>query len=374
MSNFLDLIKAKAEQVENNSGEDEREPVPAGGWLTLSNEKPTVKVRILPSVEFATGQTQDPTTFGERVERIFFQTKHQSKNGKFASANWNIGGDKETWDLINRWTEEGKMSGGRFGNYSPSVNYLLNVIELDDNNAPVDNIVKVMRVTKKVYNELIAKMADTDTWLEGSQMGWLDPNYANPVRITRPAQGSNDGYQVEVYSNKQLPPMDYSALATVLEPLSNFTKPSRLTIPDYFNQIVAWMDGTGVGGGTNPYEQEATQGGAFNTAPVQPQAPSYPFGGATQQPAPAPVAPSVPAQQAPVAPMQQQAPTQPVAPAPVAPVQQAPAFTPAPAVDPHANPLAQPSPAPVAPAQPQAPVANDGDDLTNELNNILGLQ
>lgn len=366
MSNFLDLIKAKAEQVENNSGEDEREPVPAGGWLTLSNEKPTVKVRILPSVEFATGQTQDPTTFGERVERIFFQTKHQSKNGKFASANWNIGGDKETWNLINRWTEEGKMSGGRFGNYSPSVNYLLNVIELDDNNAPVDNIVKVMRVTKKVYNELIAKMADTDTWLEGSQMGWLDPNYANPVRITRPTPGSNDGYQVEVYSNKQLPPMDYSALATVLEPLSNFTKPSRLTIPDYFNQIVTWMDGTGASAsvGTNPYEQEVTQGGAFNTAPSQPQAPSYPFGGATQQTAPAPVAPSQP--QVPVTP----APVVPSAPA----QQSAPAFTQAPAVDPHANPLAQPAPAPVAPVQPQAPIANDGDDLTNELNNILGLQ
>lgn len=353
MNNFLDYVNTAASKVAQ-SNDEQREPEPKGGYLVLPKDTKEIKVRILPSLEFIKGETDNPMTFAEENLRIFFSTKHQSNSGNFASANWNVKGDTETLALIKKWSEEGKME-GRFGTNRPRPEFLMNVIQLDEANNPVGQPM-VYRAPKTVYTKLLELLQDADSWSEGSQMGWLDPNYGNAIKIK--LDGNND-YSVRA-TNKALPPIDLNAYAPYLEPLATFTQPSRLTSPDYYAQVVAWKEEEQGSLGTpteNPYTQEATNAPfaqpAFNQSPVQPQAPAQPTFGAPVQQQQAPTQPAF----SPVQPQAQQ--QQPQLQSPFsAPAQ--PAFNPTP-----------------TPAQPQAPVQSapsTGDtSLDEELNNILGM-
>lgn len=357
MANFLDFINKKAAAIQTG-GEDEREPEPKGGYLTFppasKNGGPReLKLRILPSLEFIQGTEQDPTTFGEMNQRIFFTTPHQTTAGRFATANWNTKDDQETLALINRWTQEGKMN-GRFGVSRPRREYLINVLELDANNNTTGEV-KVYRAPQSVYNKLIGLLQDQDTWFEGSQLGWLDPNVGSSVKITRDAENN---YDVRL-SNRPLPAIDWNAVAPQMEPLSNFTKPSRITGSDYFKQVVAWMD-------------EIAEAPVATQAPVQPVQPvqptfNQPAFTQPQQPQ-APVQPAQPTFNQPTfnqpAVAQPQAPVQPAQPAFTQPsVQAQPAFQQAPTVDPNANPFASAT-------EPQGP-ATGNESLDAELANIL---
>lgn len=352
MNNFLDYVNTAASKVEQNNNE-QREPEPKGGYLVIPKDTKEVKVRILPSLEFIKGETDNPMTFAEENLRIFFSTKHQTNAGNFARVNWNVKNDPETQALVKKWAQDGKME-SQFGTSRPRPEFLMNVVQLDADNNPVGQPM-VYRAPKTVYSQLLGLLQDKDSWSEGSQMGWLDPNYGNAIKIKK---NEDNSYTVRA-ANRALPPIDLNQYAPYLEPLSTFTQPSRLTSPDYYAQVVAWKEEEQGSLGTpaeNPYTQEATNAPfaqpAFNQAPVQLQAPAQPaFSAPVQQQAP--TQPTF--NQAPVQPQAQQQQTQPPFSAPAQP-----AFNPAP-----------------TPAQPQAPVQSapsTGDtSLDEELNNILGM-
>ena len=354
MANFLDFINKKAEAIASSSNNnDQSEPAPKNGYLLLppaatKGGTRSMKVRILPSLEFIQGTEQDPTTFGEENLRIFFTTPHRTSAGKNATASWNLKGDQETLAMVRRWGDEGKLN-GPYGVSRPRREYLMNVLELDANNNPIGEP-KVYRAPATVYDMLIALLQDQDTWAEGSQMGWLDPNFGNSVKISL---GADNKYQVNLGA-RPLPPLDLNAVAPYLEPLSTFTQPSRITGSDYFNQVVQWMDGDSVEVPTQPQApvQQPAQPAFTQSQPQaftqpQPQAFSQPQAQVQQQPVftqPQPQAPVQPAfAQAPV-------PTQP-------------AFQQAPTVDPNANPFA-------SAVEPQGP-ATGNESLDAELANIL---
>lgn len=354
MNNFLDYVNTAASKVEQNNSE-QREPEPKGGYLVIPKDTKEVKVRILPSLEFIKGETDNPMTFAEENLRIFFSTKHQTNAGNFARVNWNVKNDPETQALVKKWGQEGKME-SQYGTSRPRPEFLMNVIQLDADNNPVGQPM-VYRAPKTVYSQLLGLLQDADSWSEGSQMGWLDPNYGNAIKIK---QNEDKSYTVRA-ANRALPPIDLNAYAPYLEPLSTFTQPSRLTSPDYYAQVVTWKEEEQGSLGTpmeNPYTQEAVNAPfaqpAFNQAPVQSQAPSQPAFGAPVQ--------------------QQQAPTQPAF-APVQPQAQQQPQTQSPFSAP-AQPAFNPTPTPAQP-QPQAPVQSapsTGDtSLDEELNNILGM-
>ena len=360
MNNFLDFVNTAASKVAQNNDE-QREPEPKGGYLTLPKDTKEIKVRILPSIEFIKGETDNPMTFAEENLRIFFSTKHQTSSGNFASANWNVKGDQESLDLIKKWSDEGKME-GRFGTNRPRPEFLMNVLQLDANNNPVGQPM-VYRAPKTVYSQLLELLQDTDSWSEGSTMGWLDPNYGNAIKIK--LDGNND-YSVRA-SNKALPPIDLNAVAPYLEPLATFTQPSRLTSPSYYAQVVEWKNveqGSLATPAANPYTQEAANAPFAQPAqpnfgtPVQQQTPAQPaFAQPTQ-----PVF-GAPAQQAPAqpnfgAPAQPQGSTQPAFSAPAQPAFSAPT--------PQATPAQQQTPVQSTPSTGDA-------SLDEELNNILGM-
>ena len=367
MANFLDFVAKKAATLERSDNEV-REPEPKNGYLNLPKDTKMIKVRVLPSVEFIKGEEEDPMTFGEENLRIFFNTTHKKQDMSFAKANWNVKGDRETLALIDKWTAEGKMMTPRYGNSRPRKEYLMNVIQLDDNNQMVGQPM-VYRAPRTVYEKLVGLLKDTDTWLEGSEMGWMDPNYGTSIKISLQDDNSYD-----VRSGiKPLPPIDFNAVAAVLEPLSTFTQPSRLTSPDYYKQVVEWMEGAPEAPTENPYAgQQAVPsqgfGGQaqsnFNTAPSQP---------AFQQPVAQPNFNAAPAQ-----PMTQPAFQQPAAQqnfnaAPSQPAFQQPVEQPA-AQEQPSSPFAAPA-QPVMPFDNPAPVSapSTGDtSLDDELRNILG--
>lgn len=352
MNNFLDYVNTAATKVAQ-SNDDQREPEPKGGWLMLPKDTKEIKVRILPSIEFIKGETDNPMTFAEENLRIFFSTKHQTSSGNFASANWNVKGDQESLALIKKWTEEGKME-GRFGTNRPRPEFLMNVLQLDDANNPVGQPM-VYRAPKTVYSQLLELLQDTDSWSEGSTMGWLDPNYGNAIKIK--LDGNND-YSVRA-SNKALAPIDLNAVVPYLEPLSTFTQPSRLTSPSYYAQVVEWKNeeqGSLATPTANPYTQEATNAPFAQPAQQPFSAPAQPAFSQQTQPAFGATTQQAPAQPNFSAPVQSQAPTQPAF---GTPAQQAPA---------------QPAFAPTQQAEPTTSSPSTGDaSLDAELNNILGM-
>ena len=360
MNNFLDFVNTAASKVAQNNDE-QREPEPKGGYLVIPKDTKEVKVRILPSIEFIKGETNNPMTFAEENLRIFFSTKHQTNAGNFARVNWNVKDDQETLALVKKWAQEGKME-SQYGTSRPRPEFLMNVLQLDADNNPVGQPM-VYRAPKTVYSQLLGLLQDKDSWSEGSQMGWLDPNYGNAIKIKK---NEDNSYTVRA-ANRALPPIDLNAVAPYLEPLSTFTQPSRLTSPDYYAQVVEWKNeeqGALATPAANPYTQEAT-----NAPFAQPAQPN--FGAPVQQQAPAqpvftqPTQPAfgTPTQQAPAqpnfgAPAQSQAPAQPAFSAPAQPDFGAPTPQEAPAQQ-------------QAPAQ-SAPSTGDAS-LDEELSNILGM-
>ena len=279
-NNFLDFIKNRAQQLENNQNDDEPRATPKNGYIDFSKNKPSIMLRLVPQLDFLQGNTQDPVGFG--YKSIFFNTPHRKADNTIVAANITIGDDQETEQIVNRWVNENKTP-SRFGAARPRTNYLVNAIELDPQTLqPVTGHVQVLRVTFSVYKKLVENLSDTMGWAQGAEMGFMDLNYAQPIKITRP-QGQGDTYDVMVYTNRTLEPItDVNALMDDMEPLSKFAQPTRIETPNWFNTIVGWVDGESTTGVNDGYvtgnaapsfsTQSQPQGNPYvQSSPVQPQ-------------------------------------------------------------------------------------------------------
>lgn len=325
-NNFLDFIKNRAQQLENNQNDDEPRATPKNGYIDFSKNKPSIMLRLVPQLDFLQGNTQDPVGFG--YKSIFFNTPHRKADNTIVAANITIGDDQETEQIVNRWVNENKTP-SRFGAARPRTNYLVNAIELDPQTLqPVTGHVQVLRVTFSVYKKLVENLSDTMGWAQGAEMGFMDLNYAQPIKITRP-QGQGDTYDVMVYTNRTLEPItDVNALMADMEPLSKFAQPTRIETPNWFNTIVGWVDGESTTGVNEDY----VTGNAAPAFPTQPQPQGNPYvQSASAQPQPQPQVASQAQGNAPAAGTgnwmpqgQGQAPQQQTAPQASAPFQQAP--------------------------------------------------
>ena len=270
-NNFLDFIKNRAQQLESNQNDDEPRATPKNGYVDFSKNKPSIMLRLVPQLDFLQGNTQDPVGFG--YKSIFFNTPHRKADNTIVAANITIGDDQETEQIVNRWVNENKTP-SRFGAARPRTNYLVNAIELDPQTLqPVTGHVQVLRVTFSVYKKLVENLSDTMGWAQGAEMGFMDLNYAQPIKITRP-QGQGDTYDVMVYTNRTLEPItDVNALMADMEPLSKFAQPTRIETPNWFNTIVGWVDGESTTGGNDDY----VTGNAAPAFPTQPQPQGNPY-------------------------------------------------------------------------------------------------
>ena len=270
-NNFLDFIKNRAQQLESNQNDDEPRATPKNGYVDFSKSKPSVMPRLVPQLDFLQGNTQDPVGFG--YKSIFFNTPHRKADNTIVAANITIGDDQETEQIVNRWVNENKTP-SRFGAARPRTNYLVNAIELDPQTLqPVTGHVQVLRVTFSVYKKLVENLSDTMGWAQGAEMGFMDLNYAQPIKITRP-QGQGDTYDVMVYTNRTLEPItDVNALMADMEPLSKFAQPTRIETPNWFNTIVGWVDGESTTGVNDDY----VAGNAASSFPTQPQPQGNPY-------------------------------------------------------------------------------------------------
>ena len=270
-NNFLDFIKNRAQQLESNQNDDEPRATPKNGYVDFSKSKPSIMLRLVPQLDFLQGNTQDPVGFG--YKSIFFNTPHRKADNTIVAANITIGDDQETEQIVNRWVNENKTP-SRFGAARPRTNYLVNAIELDPQTLqPVTGHVQVLRVTFSVYKKLVENLSDTMGWAQGAEMGFMDLNYAQPIKITRP-QGQGDTYDVMVYTNRTLEPItDVNALMADMEPLSKFAQPTRIETPNWFNTIVGWVDGESTTGGNDDY----VTGNAAPAFPTQPQPQGNPY-------------------------------------------------------------------------------------------------
>lgn len=270
-NNFLDFIKNRAQQLENNQNDDEPRATPKNGYIDFSKNKPSIMLRLVPQLDFLQGNTQDPVGFG--YKSIFFNTPHRKADNTIAAANITIGDDQETEQIVNRWVNENKTP-SRFGAARPRTNYLVNAIELDPQTLqPVTGHVQVLRVTFSVYKKLVENLSDTMGWAQGAEMGFMDLNYAQPIKITRP-QGQGDTYDVMVYTNRTLEPItDVNALMADMEPLAKFAQPTRIETPNWFNTIVGWVDGESTTGVNDDY----VTGNAAPAFPTQPQPQGNPY-------------------------------------------------------------------------------------------------
>lgn len=298
MANFLDIIKQQAASMERD--DDDERVQPKNGYIEISKKKPVAMLRIVPSLTYLQTQEGDPVGFGYRS--IFFNTPHRKQDGSFASANLVIGDDKESYDIVNTWVKDGRTP-TQYGNQNIRTNYLINAIELDPQTLnPITGHVQVMRVTYSTYKQLVEQLADKMNWAPNSQMGYMDFNAGQPVKITKPT-ATGEKYQVQVYPTHVLPAItDINGLMADMEDLSQFAQPTRLAASSYFNSVVEWMDeanggqttqapsqpafgGTNNAPQTNPYVQQGQP--AFGVqpqqgAPVQTPAPSQ---APVQQPA-----------------------------------------------------------------------------------------
>ena len=270
-NNFLDFIKNRAQQLENNQNDDEPRATPKNGYIDFSKNKPSIMLRLVPQLDFLQGNTQDPVGFG--YKSIFFNTPHRKADNTIVAANITIGDDQETEQIVNRWVNENKTP-SRFGAARPRTNYLVNAIELDPQTLqPVTGHVQVLRVTFSVYKKLVENLSDTMGWAQGAEMGFMDLNYAQPIKITRP-QGQGDTYDVMVYTNRTLEPItDVNALMADMEPLAKFAQPTRIETPNWFNTIVGWVDGESTTGVNDDY----VTGNAAPAFPTQPQPQGNPY-------------------------------------------------------------------------------------------------
>ena len=270
-NNFLDFIKNRAQQLESNQNDDEPRATPKNGYVDFSKSKPSIMLRLVPQLDFLQGNTQDPVGFG--YKSIFFNTPHRKADNTIVAANITIGDDQETEQIVNRWVNENKTP-SRFGTARPRTNYLVNAIELDPQTLqPVTGHVQVLRVTFSVYKKLVENLSDTMGWAQGAEMGFMDLNYAQPIKITRP-QGQGDTYDVMVYTNRTLEPItDVNALMADMEPLSKFAQPTRIETPNWFNTIVGWVDGESTTGVNDDY----VAGNAASSFPTQPQPQGNPY-------------------------------------------------------------------------------------------------
>ena len=270
-NNFLDFIKNRAQQLESNQNDDEPRATPKNGYVDFSKSKPSIMLRLVPQLDFLQGNTQDPVGFG--YKSIFFNTPHRKADNTIVAANITIGDDQETEQIVNRWVNENKTP-SRFGAARPRTNYLVNAIELDPQTLqPVTGHVQVLRVTFSVYKKLVENLSDTMGWAQGAEMGFMDLNYAQPIKITRP-QGQGDTYDVMVYTNRTLEPItDVNALMDDMEPLSKFAQPTRIETPNWFNTIVGWVDGESTTSGNDDY----VAGNAASSFPTQPQPQGNPY-------------------------------------------------------------------------------------------------
>ena len=270
-NNFLDFIKNRAQQLESNQNDDEPRATPKNGYVDFSKSKPSIMLRLVPQLDFLQGNTQDPVGFG--YKSIFFNTPHRKADNTIVAANITIGDDQETEQIVNRWVNENKTP-SRFGAARPRTNYLVNAIELDPQTLqPVTGHVQVLRVTFSVYKKLVENLSDTMGWAQGAEMGFMDLNYAQPIKITRP-QGQGDTYDVMVYTNRTLEPItDVNALMADMEPLSKFAQPTRIETPNWFNTIVGWVDGESTTSGNDDY----VAGNAASSFPTQPQPQGNPY-------------------------------------------------------------------------------------------------
>ena len=270
-NNFLDFIKNRAQQLESNQNDDEPRATPKNGYVDFSKSKPSIMLRLVPQLDFLQGNTQDPVGFG--YKSIFFNTPHRKADNTIVAANITIGNDQETEQIVNRWVNENKTP-SRFGAARPRTNYLVNAIELDPQTLqPVTGHVQVLRVTFSVYKKLVENLSDTMGWAQGAEMGFMDLNYAQPIKITRP-QGQGDTYDVMVYTNRTLEPItDVNALMADMEPLSKFAQPTRIETPNWFNTIVGWVDGESTTSGNDDY----VAGNAASSFPTQPQPQGNPY-------------------------------------------------------------------------------------------------
>ena len=270
-NNFLDFIKNRAQQLESNQNDDEPRATPKNGYVDFSKSKPSIMLRLVPQLDFLQGNTQDPVGFG--YKSIFFNTPHRKADNTIVAANITIGDDQETEQIVNRWVNENKTP-SRFGAARPRTNYLVNAIELDPQTLqPVTGHVQVLRVTFSVYKKLVENLSDTMGWAQGAEMGFMDLNYAQPIKITRP-QGQGDTYDVMVYTNRTLEPItDVNALMADMEPLSKFAQPTRIETPNWFNTIVGWVDGESTTSGNDDY----VTGNAAPAFPTQPQPQGNPY-------------------------------------------------------------------------------------------------
>lgn len=262
MSNFLDFISQRTSQLENGGGiNNDNRVEPENGYLRLSKTKPSAVVRVLPHLDYLEGNEKDPIGIGYRY--IFFQTPHFSKSGKPTWANIKVNNDTETEQIINRWQAEQKLT-NRFGDQdSIRFQYMINVMELDPTTLqPITGKVQVMEVSFALYKKMLESLQDTNTWAQGAEMGFMDLNAGQPVKITRP-QAQGESYGLVVYMNKTLPAIDVEQLKPALENLKKFTATTRTADPDWFNRVVGWVD--------NPDEEE-------QDAPVQAPQQQSPFG------------------------------------------------------------------------------------------------
>ena len=285
-NNFLDFISQRTAQLENGgSMNNDNRVEPENGYLRLSKNKPSAVVRVLPHLDYLEGNEKDPIGIGYRY--LFFQTPHFSKSGKPTWANIKVNNDTETEQIINRWQAEQKLT-NRFGEQdSIRFQYMINVMELDPTTLqPITGKVQVMEISFALYKKMLESLQDTNTWAQGADMGFMDLNAGQPVKITRP-QAQGESYGLVVYMNKTLPAIDVEQLKPALESLKKFTATTRTADPDWFNRVVGWVDGEPTTSGNDDY----VAGNAASSFPTQPHPQGNPYvQSSSNQPQPQPQA------------------------------------------------------------------------------------
>lgn len=234
---FADIIRQEQERLERQNNDNDKVvyPTTKHDRLYFSGNTREVFVQVLPAPDLV-------SAFAVPIRRIFLQAK--SSQGKDINANFILDPDFNPGSLldnkIKEWADKGMIPNRFGGQQTPRRFYLLNVVQVVNQNGQYiqerdqegNLVVRVLELPQSGYQNLIRKLADPLYNTSGSELSFMDINKPSLVKITKPAQGQME-YAVEVYTNITLPPLGHgwenqlenlNALATPTERLENGDK------------------------------------------------------------------------------------------------------------------------------------------------------
>lgn len=275
---FADIINQEKKKLdEQQGGNNARVEYPETKHKRLFYEKGQreILVQVLPSADLV-------SAFAEPVRKIFLQAK--SSQGKDINTNFTLAPDSDQGSLlenkITEWADKGMIPNGFGGQQSPRRVYLVNVVNIIQNQGgqyvqELDEkgelVVRVFEMPQSAYSNLLRKLQDPLYNTSGSELSFMDVNRPAPIKISRPAKGQME-YPVDVYNSVALPPLNQGWENQLEDLLAHAVPTERLVNGDQWVQ--AFID---MKEGRKPNQNNNQQGQGQSQNPSAGQQQTNPY-------------------------------------------------------------------------------------------------